>query len=130
MYICNVYIKYIYIYIYEQWWLIIQLKTVLRSDTTRFHVFLFPSEKFEKHEHLKIIASNKPEYCLYLTFESLLFIHTKTIYKYSFFVSYICIYVNFGMNVLMSIYSTPLFKIHPTAINFVVFFQLEHSWRV
>ena len=99
MYIYNVYIKYIYIYI--------------RSDTTGFHVFLFPSEKFEKHEHLKIIVSNKPEYCLYLTFESLLFIHTKTIYKYSFFVSYICIYVNFGMNVLrwcsfVYLFDTPL----------------------
>ena len=86
---------------------------MLRSGTTGFHVFLFPSEKFEKHEHLKIIVSNKPEYCLYLTFESLLFIHTKTIYKYSFFVSYICIYVNFGMNVLrwcsfVYLFDTPL----------------------
>ena len=41
VYIYDIYNIYIYIIIMEQWWLIVQLKKVLRCDTTDFTCFCF-----------------------------------------------------------------------------------------
>ena len=40
----------------------------------RLHLFLFPSDKLEKHNYLKLVSLH-PEYCLYLYLESILCIY-------------------------------------------------------
>ena len=87
-----IYIIYIYILLKEQWWLLVLLKTALTSDTSGLQMFLISCEKLERHKHYQQVLSHLGA-VFTCSFGPILFIHTKTIYKHSWFVLYVYIYI-------------------------------------